>query len=51
MNRDKLRVDTRTRLMSAWYPKPFSEKKGDVQVNVQVNHARRLEGGALPPEY
>jgi hypothetical protein len=43
VNRDKLRVDTRYRLMSAWNAKMFGEKKGDVQVNVQVNHAARLE--------
>jgi hypothetical protein len=43
VNRDKLRVETRRGLMSAWYPKLFSENKGDVQVNVQVNHAQRLE--------
>jgi len=43
VNRDKLRVDARTRLMSAWFPKLFGEKK-DTQVNVQiVNHAQRLE--------
>jgi hypothetical protein len=43
VNRDKLRVDTRSKLMGAWYGKLFGEKKGDVQVNVQVNHAERLE--------
>lgn len=43
VNRDKLRVETRRALMSSWYPKLFGEKKGDVQVNVQINHAARLE--------
>lgn len=43
VNRSKLRVDTRARLMSAWNKKMFGEKANDVQVNVQVNHAARLE--------
>lgn len=44
VNRSKLQVETRMRLMSGWYPKLFREKgAGDVQVNVQVNHAARLE--------
>lgn len=43
VNRDKLKVDARTRLMSNWFPKLFGEKQ-QTQVNVQiVNHAQRLE--------
>lgn len=43
VNRSKLRVETRLKLMSSWYGRMFAEKKPDVQVNVQVNHAERLE--------
>jgi hypothetical protein len=43
VNRDKLRVDTRKALMGNWFPKLFGEKKGDTQVNIQFNHAERLE--------
>lgn len=43
VNRDKLRVETRRGLMSSWYPKLFGEKKGDTNVNVQINHAAALE--------
>lgn len=43
VNRAKLKAETRLRLMSAWYPKVFSEKSS-TQVNVQINnHAARLE--------
>ncbi len=43
VNRDKLRADTRTKLMGHWFPKLFGEKQG-TQVNVQINnHAARLE--------
>lgn len=42
VNRDKLRADTRLRLMSSWYRKLFGEKEAP-QVNVQIiNHAQRL---------
>jgi hypothetical protein len=43
VNRDKLRADTRKALMGSWFPKVFGEKKGDTQVNIQFNHAERLE--------
>lgn len=43
VNRSKLRVETRARLMSAWNTRMFGEKKDNVQVNVQINHAQRLE--------
>jgi hypothetical protein len=43
VNRDKLRVETRSRLMAAWHTRMFGERKNDVQVNVQVNHAATLE--------
>lgn len=43
VNRSKLRAESRMRLMGSWYPKLFGEKKGDTQVNVQVNYAAKLE--------
>lgn len=43
VNRSKLQVETRLRLMGAWHTKLFGEQKNQVQVNVQVNHAERLE--------
>lgn len=43
VGRSKLRVETRTRLMGSWFPKLFGDQKNNVQVNVQVNHAARLE--------
>lgn len=43
VNRSKLKVETRTRLMGAWHTKMFGEQKQQTQVNVQVNHAVRLE--------
>jgi len=44
VNRSKLQVETRLRLMQGWYPKLFREKADQTtQVNVQVNHAARLE--------
>lgn len=43
VNRSKLRVETRARLMSAWNTKMFGEAKGQTQVNVQVNYAEKLE--------
>lgn len=42
--RDKLRVDTRLRLMASWYPALFNDRQqANTQVNVQINHAARLE--------
>lgn len=43
VNRSKLRVETRARLMSAWNTKMFGEGKNQVTVAVQINHAQRLE--------
>ena len=43
VNRDKLRVETRQRLMGSWFPKLFGDQKNQMQVNVQVNYAERLE--------
>ncbi len=44
VNRSKLKVETRARLMSAWHTKMFGEGKGNqVNVQVNVNHAERLE--------
>lgn len=43
VNRSKLRVETRQRLMSSWYPKLFGEQKQAVTVAVQINHAEKLE--------
>lgn len=41
--RDKLRIETRQKLMGHWFPKLFGEKQQNTQVNVQVNYAERLE--------
>lgn len=42
--RDKLKVDTRFRLMASWYPSLFNDRQApNTQVNVQINHAARLE--------
>lgn len=43
VNRSKLQVETRMRLMGAWHTRMFGESKNQVQVNVQVNHAEKLE--------
>jgi hypothetical protein len=43
VNRSKLQVETRARLMGAWHTKMFGEAKQPVQVAVQINHAVRLE--------
>lgn len=43
VNRSKLRAETRLRLAGSWYRRLFGEKEPSVQVNVQVNHAERLE--------
>lgn len=43
VNRSKLKVETRLRLMGSWFPRLFGEAKNQVQVNVQVNHAKQLE--------
>ncbi len=43
VNRAKLKVDARLRLMKAWYPAVWGDKP-TTQVNVQINHAERLEG-------
>lgn len=43
VNRSKLQVDTRWRLMSAWHSRMFGEKGNKVDVNVTVNHAQVLE--------
>lgn len=43
VNRAKLRAETRTRLAGTWYRTLFGENEPKVQVNVQVNHAERLE--------
>lgn len=43
VNRSKLQVETRSRLMGAWNTKMFGESKGQTQVNVQVNYAEKLE--------
>lgn len=43
VNRSKLKVETRTRLMGAWHTKMFGEAKNNQQVNVQVNYAANLE--------
>lgn len=43
VNRSKLQVETRLRLMAAWNTKMFGEQKQATQVNVQVNYAEKLE--------
>ena len=43
VNRAKLQVDARLRLMKAWYPSVWGDKP-TTQVNVQINHAEKLEG-------
>jgi hypothetical protein len=43
VQRDKLRVETRRGLMGAWHTKMFGEKKEQVNVQVNFNHAERLE--------
>jgi hypothetical protein len=43
VTRAKLRIETRQALNAAWHPDRFSEKKNNVQVNVQVNYAETLE--------
>jgi hypothetical protein len=43
VNRSKLRAETRTKLGGLWYRRLFGEKEPAVQVNVQINHAERLE--------
>jgi hypothetical protein len=42
VNRAKLKVDSRLRLMKAWYPQVWGDKP-TTQVNVQINHAEKLE--------
>lgn len=42
--RDKLRVETRLKLMGSWFPALFNDRhQASTQVNVQINHAARLE--------
>lgn len=44
VNRSRLKVDARRWLMESWSPKMFKPQgKTDVNINVQVNHAARLE--------
>lgn len=43
VNRSKLQVDTRWRVMGAHNARLYGEKRENVQVNVQINHAERLE--------
>jgi len=43
VNRDKLRAETRLKLMKHWFPQVYGDKP-TTQVNVQINHAERLEG-------
>ena len=43
VNRAKLQVDTRLRLMKGWFPNVWGDKP-TTQVNIQVNHAEKLEG-------
>lgn len=43
VTRSKLQVDTRFRYMASYNAKLFGEKKDAPQVNIQINHAERLE--------
>lgn len=43
VTRSKLKVDTRFRVMGAYNAKLFGEKKDNVNVQVNINHAERLE--------
>ena len=42
VNRSKLKVESRLRLMKAWYPQVWGDRP-TTQVNVQINHAEKLE--------
>jgi hypothetical protein len=43
VGRSKLKAETRLRVMGMWNTKLYGEKRDQVQVNVQINHAERLE--------
>jgi hypothetical protein len=43
VNRSRLRFEARAKLAGSWYRRLYGEKDPKVQVNVQVNHAERLE--------
>jgi hypothetical protein len=43
VNRSKLKAETRLKLGGTWYRRLYGEKETKVEVNVQVNHAERLE--------
>jgi len=43
VGRSKLRAETRLRIMAAWNNKIYGEKRDQVNVQVNINHAERLE--------
>jgi hypothetical protein len=43
VNRSRLKVETRTRLMESWNTRMFGKTPATTTVNVQVNHAARRE--------
>jgi hypothetical protein len=43
VQRDKLRVDVRRSQRAAWNPERWGERRNNVQVNIEVNHAAALE--------
>jgi hypothetical protein len=43
VQRARLKFDGRTKLASAWYRTVYGERQQKVEVNVQINHAERLE--------
>lgn len=43
VNRARLQVETRTKLMSSWFSRVYGGQSNKVEVNVTVNHAERLE--------
>lgn len=43
VNRSKLRVDTRARLMANYNMRLYGDNKGKAEVTININHAERLE--------
>ncbi len=43
VQRSRLMIETRKELMGDWAPRLFGAQRNQVQVNVQINHAERLE--------
>lgn len=43
VNRSRLQVETRTKTMQSWFSRVYGTQGSKVEVNVQINHAERLE--------